>query len=131
MDQDITKNFQETVSQFTIRHKSILDIISKTNEASAKVNRAAIKAVTQCGCIEINAKKQEWPENMNILELPSILSDDINGQLCAECMDVLEAELGKLLFYITALCNTLNLSLHDILHKENIKVLTLGKFNLR
>ncbi|WP_028309176.1 hypothetical protein [Desulfitibacter alkalitolerans] len=131
MDQEICKDFQETVAQFTIRHKSILDIISKTDEASAKVNRATIKAVTQCGCIEIEAKKHQWPEDINILDIKNMLDSDLAGQLCPDCQDVIETEIGKLLFYITALCNTLNLNLDEILVKENAKILTLGKFNFR
>lgn len=131
MEQDICKDFQETVSQFTIRHKSILDILSKSSEASAKVNRATIKAVTQCGCISIKAQKHDWSEETSILDLTKILSSGLEGELCQECEEIIETEIGKLLFYIAALCNTLNLSLDDILCKENAKVLTLGKFSLR
>lgn len=131
MDQEICKDFQETVAKFTIRHKSILDILSKTDEASAKVNRATIKAVTQCGCIEIEARKHQWPEDIDILDLKNMLDSDLSGQLCPDCQEIIETEMGKLLFYITALCNTLNLNLDEILVKENEKVLTLGKFNFR
>jgi len=131
MDQEISKNFQETVDKFTIRHKSILDIISKADEASAKVNRATIKAVTQCGCIEIEARKHQWPKDVDILDLKNMLNSDLAGQLCSDCRDIVESEIGKLLFYITALCNTLDLSFDEILVKENEKILTLGKFNFR
>lgn len=131
MDQEICKNFQETVAQFTIRHKSILDILSKTDEASAKVNRATIKAVTQCGCIEIEAKKHQWLEEIDIMDLKNILDNDLCGQLCPDCKDIIETEIGKLLFYVTALCNTLRLDLDDVLIKENSKILTLGRFNCR
>jgi len=131
MDQEICKDFQETVAKFTIRHKSILDIISKADEASAKVNRATIKAVTHCGCVKIEARKHQWPEDVDILDLKNVLDSDLDGQLCSDCQDVVETEIGKLLFYITALCNTLDLNLDQVLLKENEKILTLGKFNLR
>ena len=131
MDQEMCKDFQKTVAKFTIRHKSVLDIISKADEASAKVNRATIKAVTQCGCIKIEARKHQWPEDVDILDLKNMLYSDLVGQLCSDCQDIIEAEIGKLLFYITALCNTLNLNFDQILVKENERILTLGKFNFR
>ena len=129
MKETICKDFQQTVAQYTIRHKSLLDILSKVSEASSKVNRATIKAVTQCGCISIEAKKHPWPEEANILDLSEILNSHLAGALCQECQEIIEVEIGKQLFYITALCNTLDLDLGSIISKENKKVLTLGRFN--
>ncbi|MEW6625068.1 MAG: DUF1573 domain-containing protein [Bacillota bacterium] len=131
MDNEICKDFQETVAQFTLRHKSILDILSKINESGAKVNRATVKAVTQCGCVSIEASKHTWPEEADLSDLSAILDSDLYGHVCPDCQDIIESEMGKLLFYITALCNSINLDLHDVLNKELKKVLTLGKFTLR
>ena len=54
----ICKDFQESVSELLIRHKSILDIMTKLEEAQSRVNRAVAKAVTNCGCIKVNGRKQ-------------------------------------------------------------------------
>ncbi len=124
------EDFQKTVAQYTIRHKSLLDILSKIDEAASKVHRATIKSVTQCGCVTIEAKKHSWHQELNLLDLGQILDDHLSGKLCDDCQEIVESEIGKLLFYITALCNTLNLDLDEILTKENKKVLTLGRFNL-
>jgi len=50
--------FQKSVDQFLIQHRSILDLMTKYQESNSRVNRAIAKAVTQCGCIKIKAKKQ-------------------------------------------------------------------------
>ena len=51
----IFDSFQNDVSESLLRHKSILDVLTKYTESSSRVNRAVAKAVTNCGCIEINA----------------------------------------------------------------------------
>ena len=51
----IFDNFQNSVNNSLLRHKSILDILSKYAESNARVNRAIAKSVTNCGCIKINA----------------------------------------------------------------------------
>ena len=48
-------SFQDTVRQNLFHHKSILDTMSKLDESSARLNRAITKAVTACGCLNINA----------------------------------------------------------------------------
>lgn len=128
----IFDNFQNDVDGSLLRHKSILDIITKYSESSARVNRAVAKAVTNCGCIEINANKQSLPNDNDCLEdLYKCLSTHLNGQLCDACREVIEREIGNNLFYLTSLCSALNISLYDVLIKENNKITTLGKFNFR
>jgi predicted house-cleaning noncanonical NTP pyrophosphatase (MazG superfamily) len=130
MKDSICKDFEKTVDEYLIRHQSILDLLSKAQETSARINRAVTKAVTQCGCIEVNAKKTQIPENSSLISMKSILSSQLSGQLCEHCQEILEQELGKNLFYITGLCNVLGLSLEEILDKENKKVKTLRMFNM-
>ena len=48
------------VEDVLIRHRSILDIITKLDEYTSRINRAVIKSVTYCGCIEIHATKQDY-----------------------------------------------------------------------
>ena len=125
----IFDSFQNDVNESLLRHKSILDIMTKLNETNARVNRALAKSVTNCGCIKINAKKQNHlSTNTNFN--PS-LSTHIEGKLCDNCREVIENELGTNIFYLTSLCNCLDLNLYDILLKEENKINILGKYTLR
>jgi len=125
----IFDNFQNDVDESLLRHRSILDIMTKLNESNARVNRALAKSVTNCGCIEISAKKQN--NFNNDTSLNSSLSNQIEGKLCNNCRDIIEAEIGNNLFYLTSLCNCLDLNLYDILLKEENKINLLGKFTFR
>ena len=125
----IFDNFQNDVNDSLLCHRSILDIMTKLNEANARVNRALAKSVTNCGCIEISAKKQD---NFNIDNtINTTLSNQIEGRICSNCRDVIEAEIGNNIFYLTSLCNCLDLNLYDIILKEESKINVLGKYTLR
>ena len=52
----ICDDFQDTVANCLIRHRSILDVLTKVQETSARVNRAVAKSVTNCGCLKVEAK---------------------------------------------------------------------------
>ncbi|NLP43576.1 MAG: DUF1573 domain-containing protein [Peptococcaceae bacterium] len=125
------QEFQELVDSMLIRHQSILDILSKGQEASCRVNRAVIKAVTACGCINVNAKKPTIPEDTTLAELKYLFSSHLNGKLCSNCRETVEMELGNQMFYIAALVNTLGLSLSDVLEKEKERLNTLTVYNLK
>lgn len=128
----IFDEFQESSETSLIRHKSILDVSSKFSESNARVNRAIIKAVTNCGCIKISAQKQHIPSSEDSLEqLQECFSSHLEGTLCPNCREIIENEMGNNLFYLTSLCNTLDINLYDVLLKENQRVNTLGKFNFR
>ena len=51
----IFNNFQDSVDNCLIRHRSILDVLTKYTESSSRINRCIAKAVTNCGCIQISA----------------------------------------------------------------------------
>ena len=125
----IFDNFQNDVNESLLRHRNILDIITKLTEANARVNRAVVKSVTTCGCIKISAKKQSSIDDIN--ELNPSLSNDIEGKLCKNCRDIIESEIGNNIFYLTSLCNCLDLNLYDILLKEEDKINILGKYTFR
>ena len=125
----IFDSFQNDVNESLLRHKSILDIMTKLNESTSRVNRALAKSVTNCGCIQINANKQNLFNEDD--ELNSSLSTHIDGKLCNNCREVIENELGTHIFYLTSLCNCLDLNLYDILLKEENKINILGKYTLR
>lgn len=131
----IFDDFQNIVSESLLRHKSIVDIMSKLQESEARVNRAIAKSITSCGCLEINARKHELPsgvaEDITLEDFNKCLNSHIKGELCDNCRDVLEKELGNNIFYIASICNALNLNLYDILLKEYDKLKTLGKFSMR
>ncbi|MGB9976938.1 DUF1573 domain-containing protein [Thermovenabulum sp.] len=130
MKDNTCNEFQATVSQCLVRHKSIIDIITKIQETAGRVNRAVAKSVTSCGCLEVNAKKQQFPANISLQELTQFMETHLKGDLCENCQEVLEQEIGNHLFYLAALCNILGLSLNDIISKENEKLSTLGIYNL-
>jgi len=128
---EVCENFQEAVSKALIRHKSILDILSKFHETNARVNRAVVKSVTQCGCLQIRAQKQEIPEDASFRELQQYMESHLKGFLCPSCQETIEKEIGKNIFYIAALCNSLDLDLQKIIKNECAQANTLGIFNLR
>ncbi|KJS22801.1 MAG: hypothetical protein VR72_04590 [Clostridiaceae bacterium BRH_c20a] len=130
MKDSICKDFQQTVAEYLIRHQSILDILSKTQETNARVNRSVTKAVTQCGCVDINGKKSPLTEDASFESMKSLLSSQLTGELCEHCKGVIEQEIGKNLFYLAGLCNALGLSFEEVLDKEHRKVKTLRMFNL-
>lgn len=124
-------SFQYAVSELLIRNKSILDRMTKLEDSNARVNRTISKAVTQCGCIKINARKQDYPETLEPDSINTTMSSHLNGELCPTCRDLTEKEIGRHLFYLTSLCNSLDLNLYDILIKELDRLQLLGKYSLR
>jgi len=136
----IFDEFQNSINQCLLRHRSIIDISSKLLESQARVNRALAKAVTDCGCICIDASCENKLEltvtnndcdDEDLKILNKCLKTHLKGKLCANCRDVLNTELGNNLFYIASLCNLLDLNMYDILIKENDNLKTLGKYNLK
>ena len=123
--------FQYTVSELLVRNKSIIDAITKFQDSNARINRSIIKAVTQCGCVKINAQKQVFPEDVDFETIRSTMETHLEGEICANCRDQIEKDIGRNLFYLASICNTLDLNLYDILIKEQDRVKMLGKYNLR
>jgi hypothetical protein len=130
----IFDNFQNSVDESLIRHRSILDIVTKLQESGARVNRAVAKSVTNCGCINVEAKKLNTPaivDDLDLDTLSSSIDNHMQGSLCENCREVIEKELGNNLFYIASLCNLVDLNLYDVLLKEYNKISTLGKYTMR
>ncbi|WP_313758336.1 DUF1573 domain-containing protein [Tissierella sp.] len=124
------KNFQEQVSKVLIRHKSILDMMTKLDEYNARINRAVAKSVTSCGCISINATKQDYSKE-TFEEMLDSTKTHVEGNICDGCKEVLNEEIGSYLFYLAALCNSLDLNMDEILKKEYNTIKTLGVFSLK
>ncbi|MCM0650352.1 DUF1573 domain-containing protein [Clostridium swellfunianum] len=130
----IFDDFQNSVSESLLRHRSVLDIMTKLQESEARINRAVAKTVTNCGCMSIEAKKQGKDihnDDIDLEELTHQLKTHIGGNACDNCRDVLEREIGNHMFYLASLCNVLDLNMYDILLKEYDRINTLGKFSLR
>ncbi|WP_274654093.1 DUF1573 domain-containing protein [Paenibacillus humicola] len=122
--------FQQQVSDVLLRHRSLLDVMSKYGQSGAAVNRAVAKSVTECGCIELNARKQGFSDDINLEQAKVKLHHHMNGELCELCKDAIQNELGRNLFYMSAMCNLLGIQLDDVVAQESGKCSTLGLFNL-
>ena len=105
---EVVNDFQDMVSEVLIRHRSILDCLSKYQESTARVNRSIIKTVTDCGCISINANKKQYPPMDSLKECGKYMDSHIKGKMCEQCREVIAEEMGKHLFYLAALCNILD-----------------------
>ncbi|HET7559742.1 MAG TPA: DUF1573 domain-containing protein [Limnochordia bacterium] len=123
-------HFQEAVSEYLIRHRSVLDVMSKFQEANARVARAVAKATTTCGCVEIQAGKQKVPSDISYWEMKSFMDTHLKGEMCDQCREILEAEVGRNLFYCAALCELFSLDLGDVVAQEQKRITALGVFNL-
>lgn len=121
--------FQHTVAELLVRHRSILDVISKLQESDARINRAVAKAVTTCGCVKVEADKQRIPASANFSDIKTYMNTHLSGKLCEHCQDVIESEMGNHLFYLAALCNVLDLNLYDVFIKEQERLMMLGAFH--
>lgn len=131
MKETTLDSFQFAVSELLVRNKSILDEMSKIQDSNVRINRTISKAVTQCGCIKINASKQDYPEDIEYTKIKDYMSSHLEGKLCPNCRDILEKDIGRHLFYLTTICNNLDLNLYDIILKESERLRLFGKFNLR
>lgn len=136
----IFDEFQNSINDCLLRHRSVMDISSKLLDSQARVNRALAKAVTNCGCICIDTScdpKSQSPESEvncddeDIKILNKCLKTHLKGSLCPSCQEIISREIGNNFFYTASLCNLLDLNLYDILIKENENSQTLGKYNIK
>ena len=124
-------DYQSIVSDLPVRNRSVLDVTSKFIIASSKVNRAVLKAATNCGCIKINAHKQNLVSDIDYEDMLKLMDTHIKGKICEECRDKIEKEVGNTLFYMTSLCNALDISVYDVILKDKESISTLGSYGLR
>ncbi|QHW32646.1 DUF1573 domain-containing protein [Paenibacillus rhizovicinus] len=130
MNAPTLEQFQQQVSELLLRHRSLLDVLSKYGQSGASVNRAVAKSVTECGCIELNARKQQYEDDFNLEKAKTKLHHHITGELCEHCKEAIQNELGRNLFYMSAMANLLDIKLDDVIQRESDKCSTLGLFNL-
>lgn len=125
-----TRDFADEVKEVLVRHKSILDIVSKLEESNARTVRSVFKSVTQCGCVEIEAKKQTLPKGIDFMEIQDHMDSHLRGTVCNNCKMVIETEIAEHMFYLMALCNSLEIDFDKLLETKMVELKTLGKFNL-
>lgn len=126
----IYDEFQNKVDEVLIRHANLLDILSKLSDSASKTNRAVVKSITNCGCVTLDVSKSNIPEDLSYEDLKKFKAEHLQGELCPVCREKIEEELGRLEFYIAALCNSLDVNLYDVLLKEYKKISTLGRYSL-
>lgn len=129
-DDKVVCLFQDKVAELLLKHRSILDSLSKYTESAARVNRAVTKAVTGCGCISIKAQKQEIPAEISFEECRKYMDTHLKGALCESCREIIEEEIANHLFYLSALCHLLNFELEEIIKKEYERLNALGVYHL-
>lgn len=125
------KEFQDQVSALLLRHRSMLDVLSKFQQSNAAANRAVVKSITECGCIQVQASKQHYTSEMTLEQAKEQLDTHMGGQVCEHCKEVIAQELGKNLFYMASLCNLLDMDMEKVVAQESAKCSTLGLFNIR
>ena len=123
-------DFQNAVDDYLIRHRSVLDVLTKYQESAARVNRAFAKAVTECGCVKVTASRQQVPSDTHYSDIKQFMSSHLSGKPCEHCQEIIGKELGRSIFYLTALCSLGGLSLDEVIQRERKNVTTLGVFHL-
>ena len=108
----LAEDFQLAVDSALIRNRGLMDNLSKLGSSSARLSRAITKAHTHCGCVDISEKH-------------------LRGALCEKCRGVIEQEMGDMLFYTAGLCNSLGLSIYDVMLKEKQALSLLANFSLK
>ncbi|KAA8995987.1 DUF1573 domain-containing protein [Paenibacillus spiritus] len=130
MSSPTLQDFQDQVAELLLRHRSLLDVLSKNGQSSASVNRAVVKAITECGCIQLHATKQVFEPGDSLEQAKEHAGTHVEGELCENCREVVGSELGRELFYMSALCNLLGIRMDEVVAKESQKCATLGLFNM-
>lgn len=127
-------HFQYTVDNSLARNRSIIDQLTKLQDCCSKVSRTIGKAATTCGCVQINATKQAYPppcSDVSMDDLHYLMCTHLEGKLCEDCLDHLEREIGRTLYYLTSICNTFDMNLSDSFIRELKRANILGKYSLR
>lgn len=127
----VLEDFQTVADELLARNRSLLDILSKMQDSCSRTNRATIKAITHCGCVSVSGEKQQFDEDAGLSAMRGSASTQLNGELCQNCREHIEEEIGAELFYLASLCNALDISLYDVALKEKERLSTLGKFHMR
>lgn len=127
------EQFQNFIDELVLRNKSILDQMTKLQDANARLNRNIAKCATNCGCIELHVTKQQFSlqDTVHYGDLNSLLSTHLDGYPCSKCNELIEKEMGRVLFYLAALANTMGISLSTVLENEKNATSLLSHYCLK
>lgn len=127
------EQFQNFIDDLILRNKSILDQMTKLQDSSARLNRSISKSATMCGCMKLEICKQQldFSSISNSEELKSLLCTHLESYPCPDCNESIEKEMGRVLFYLAALANTLGISLSSVVENEKTRTSMLGKYSLK
>lgn len=132
---DVTEleQFQNFIDELALRNKSILDQMTKLQDACARLNRNISKCATNCGCIQLHIQKQQFSiqDTVEYGGLNSLLSTHLDGYPCPNCNESIEKEMGRVLFYLAALSNTLGIPLSTVLENEKNRTSLLSQYCLK
>ncbi|MCH5186944.1 MAG: DUF1573 domain-containing protein [Oscillospiraceae bacterium] len=121
MESELITEYQTRAEQVLSRNKSLLDILTKLQCANGRVARSVIKAVTTCGCIEVDGCKNP----------PDKPSGQLRGQLCDDCHTTVRTEIGEALFYTASLCSALGIGLEEVIVSDLSRSDMMGSYSLR
>ena len=96
------KQFQDQVLELLLRHRSLLNVLLKFQQSGAAANRSVVKSITECGCIQVHAAKQEYHPEMTLDEAKDVLRTHVSGHLCEQCIEVVSSELGRYFLHVCA-----------------------------
>ena len=103
-------------------------------ESSARVQRAVAKAVTVCGCIEIDAARQALPdpasEDISYADLKQYVQSHLGGSFATIAATSSKRSWARPTFTPPRCAETFNLHAADILAKEKQRLDTLGIYSL-
>lgn len=127
------EEFQNFIDTLILRNKSILDQQTKLQDACSRLNRNISKSATTCGCIELHITKQQFSlqDTVHCDDLNSLLNTHVEGHPCEKCNELIEKEMGRVLFYLAALSNTLGISLSTVLASEKARTNLLSQYCLK
>lgn len=117
MNDMIFDDYQNKVSDCSKKYNNLLDILTKYNESTAKINTSVVNSINKCGCIKLqNIKNNKYSSN---------------NKVCESCREIIENEIGNNLFYLTSLCNIIGINLYDTIIQEYKRLNILGEYNLQ
>ena len=129
-NKSLVDQLQDQVQETLVRHKSILDVMTKLDEYNSRINRAIAKSVTSCGCIEINAQKQDFSQ-MSLSDALKQADSHVVGNICPGCKEVLEQEIGAYIYFLASLANSLDFRLENTIEKELDRTKALGVYGMK
>lgn len=127
---DMLYDFQNMVDNTITRNRNLLDILTKSQDSNARVNRTVAKVITHCGCMHPESSQHPTADVPPYL-LYGSFDEQLSGRLCEKCRSRIEQALGDHLFFLAALCNALGITLTDALEKEKDQLSALGRFHLK